>query len=243
MGVILMLLGLLGLLLALVALIAGRFWFIGSRRQAAGAAAASVATFVAGGMLLDSQVGSPGLGIAMMIGAGLLALGVVRRVREQGSIERASTVALVVAAVVGFLGLGMYADASYVDLDAAAKTDWVELAFALNQELESMSARAFMDRHDHFVVERWSTWAEDWESRQREAWRTCRAAADAGRLSERQGAACEAIDAMDDVLRAYRDLIMDPTGNARLEDLRKENLELARRLVNDALDRAAPAGP
>lgn len=243
MGVMLMLFGLLGLLFALVALAVGRLWFIRSRRQAARASAASVATFVAGGLLLDSQIGSPGLGIAMMVGAGLLALGAMSRVREQGSIDSAATGAIIAAAVVGFLGLGIYADATHVDLDAAGRTDWVETAFALDRELEVTSSAAFGRRADPAAREEWAKWAEDWEARRRDAWRACNAAARAGRLSERQGAACEAIDVMDDVLRAYRDLITDPTGNARLEDLRKENLELARRLVNEALDRAAPAAP
>ena len=110
MGVILMLFGLVGLLLNLVVLATGRLWFVRSRRQAAGAAAASVATFVAGGMLLDSQVGSPGLGIAMMVGAGLLAIGAVHRTREESSIDSTARGALVAAAIIGVLGVGLYAD-------------------------------------------------------------------------------------------------------------------------------------
>lgn len=175
------------------------------------------------------------MGIALIAIAGLFALRAIGQARSGQSPVRS----LIVAAAIGLTGVGIHANAHQVDVEAAAAVDWVSAALDLQEEMETKSAQAYPYRSDHFVRERWSEWAKDWEARQRDADRRCSAAARAEKLDSRQKAACEAIGAMIDVLRAHRSLIADASDNPRVEDLRKENLRLARDVVNQALARAA----
>lgn len=119
----------------------------------------------------------------------------------------------------------------------AVPADWVEAALALDRDLETISSQAFTKRDDPQAVTEWTAWADEWSERQRRLQRQCQEASQSDTLSAQDKAACEAIGFMRDKLTAYRDLIAKP-GNERQMDLRKENLEIARDLVNQALDRA-----
>lgn len=234
MGVILMLYGLVGLLFSAIALVAGRLWFIRSRRHAGYGVLLSIGMFIVGGSLLDRPIGSSATGIALMVIAGVIALGAL--VRK----DRTGWTMMGVAAIIGLLGVGVYADAHSREIDAAATVNWLGEALTLQRELETQSSPAYTRRHDPAVREQWSEWAVDWERRQREAERLCKAAARNGRLTASQEAACDAIVALDDVFDAYQDLIMDTDPTPRQVQLRKERLELSRRIVNQALSRTAP---